>query len=370
MTEKTAILTLPIKPSSYEKRGMYFAPLLADFLSQKMNARSVTFLNLIDSYKNQFPFVADLLNEYQTLGIHPDRITSDKASESSLYQLVYSLISKGLLTEAEREIVSCPCGKIDCLKESLDFKTGHTHYEDTEIPRCQMCGQPCEISKKKVLLFHIPSSIKSKSPVFPLFSQRDFDEFNSKFEGKDILVSKQRDTKIPFMFNKTLYNLDVDFFWANYASLWNSPQKIVLASQHSVYPSFLINVLHQIHQPDAQLMTIFLPYVRNKNNVPVEEELQQLSTLKKQLYLLYSLKFKDKTAEWHPAAFQNISRLSDKRAQEIMDTLTQPTEPNSSSFQAQVIQALHQLNIQTLMQQFKKKPLERPSPCHTDTPRQ
>ena len=45
------ILTLPIKPSSYQKTGMFLSPLFAYFLAKKLNGKNTTFLNLLDTYK-------------------------------------------------------------------------------------------------------------------------------------------------------------------------------------------------------------------------------------------------------------------------------------------------------------------------------
>ena len=49
----------------------------AELLAKKANATSLTFLNLIDSYKEQSEFVKYLESEYQNLGIHTDQMTSD-----------------------------------------------------------------------------------------------------------------------------------------------------------------------------------------------------------------------------------------------------------------------------------------------------
>lgn len=349
------ILTLPIKPSSFQKKGMYLAPLLADLLAKKLNNSSLTFLNLIDSYKNQNEYIQYLEAEYQNLGIAPDQITSDQENKSKLYELIGSLANKGYIFERECNILNCPCGKIDCLEESLNSKTGRTNYNDTDNTFCKICNNPCNIIRRKALLFCVPQLIKSKAPVYPLFSHNDINEFNTKFAGKCILISKQRDTQIPFSFNGNQYNLDVDFFWANYASLWNDERKIIMSSQHSIYPSFLINILHQIHHPDAQLMTIFLPYIRNKNNVNIEEDLSKLSIPQKQLYLMYSLKFRDKIADWHPSAFSNISKMSDESIEQIYKTLATAEQFKTSTFQTQVIYNLQKMNVQTIIQNSKKK---------------
>ena len=363
------ILTLPIKPSSYQKRGMYLAPLLAELLAKKANATSLTFLNLIDSYKEQSEFVKYLESEYQNLGIHTDQMTSDYKNKEKLYQLIENLTSSGHIFEAKRKVVLCPCGRIDCLEDSLDSKTGRTNYQESEFHKCKICQRPCLVEEKKVLLFHIPHLIKPRAPVFPLYSQRDLDEFNSKFTEKNILISKQRNTNIPFTLNGRQYNLDVDFFWSNYASLWDDPKKIILASQHSIYPSFLINILHQIHHPNSQLMTIYLPYIRNTNQVEVENELNRLSMAQKQLYLLYSLKFKDKTADWHPSAFNNISKIDDNKAKEMLEILGKKEQPKTPTFQSQIIQLIQQINVQSLIQNSKKKQKFHPFQQNTDTGR-
>lgn len=44
---------------------------------------------------------------------------------------------------------------------------------------------------------------------------------------KEILISKQRETRISIVHNYTNYNLDIDFIWEVFLSLFNEKEKIV-----------------------------------------------------------------------------------------------------------------------------------------------
>ena len=81
-------------------------------------------------------------------------MTSDYKNKEKLYQLIENLTSSGHIFEAKRKVVLCPCGRIDCLEDSLDSKTGRTNYQESEFHKCKICQRPCLVEEKKVLLEH------------------------------------------------------------------------------------------------------------------------------------------------------------------------------------------------------------------------
>ncbi len=356
MGNNIPILTLPIKPSSYDKIGMYLAPLFANFLSKKVNGQFITFLNLLNSYKEQTEYVSHLLNRYNELGIAADCILSDAQMKNVLFEKIYSLAQQYHICAEKKEIVVCSCGKIDCLKESLQSQTGKTIYKNNDAPICQFCHERCKIIEKEVLLFKAPRFDLNKSFYFPTFSTKDFVELNSKFQYKKILISKQRNTNLPFQYQGKLYNLDVDFFWANYTALWPDKQKIILGSQRSIYPLFLINTLQKLHDPECETFSLLFPYIKNKYNVNIMQELRSLEDRKKQaLYLLYSVKFKDKISVWDPNALNNIKKLDEKDVEYIYQVIQHtPQMSEEKSFRAELIDATNQLNVQKIIQDMKR----------------
>lgn len=356
MINEIPILTLPIKPSSYNKIGMYLAPLLSNVLANKINGKSITFLNLLNSYKEQTQYIPLLLNKYKELGITTDCILSDIQMQNDLYEKIYSLVQKQHIYIEKKEIVTCSCGKIDCLKESLESQTGKTNYTYKDIPVCQFCHEKCEIIEKDVLLLKIPPFSNDKNFYFPTFSTKEIIELNNKFQQKEILISKQRNTGLPFYFQDKIFNLDVDFFWANYTSLWNNKQKIILGSQHSIYPLYLINSIQKLHDPQCETFSILLPYIQNKHNVSIMQEYQSLEDKKKQiLYLLYSIKFRTKTSDWDENALYNIKKLTTKEIDLMYQKINKPFQnKENTSFRANIINAIRELNIQKNIQDIKK----------------
>lgn len=346
------ILTLPIKPSSYKKTGMFLSPLFAYFLAKKLNGTDTTFLNLLDTYKNQIDYIPQFIDTCQRLGIITNSSFSDLQMKSQLFDKVDILASKGYIYSDKREIITCSCGKVDCLKESLYSRTGKTNYTCFDIPTCKLCQEKCKIIEKDVLLLK-PSALDiDKYFFFPTYSTKDFVELNAIFNNREILISKQRNTNIYYKFGQNTYNLDVDFFWANYASLWPNKQKIILGSQRSIYPLFFVNALQKLHNPENETFTILLPYIQNKHSIDINKELESLDNDKtRAMYLLYSIKFKDKISNWDSNALNSIKKLTSVEIDNIYQELISPIlHQDGTSFRQSVINSINQLNIRNIIQ--------------------
>lgn len=350
------ILTLPIKPSSYQKTGMFLSPVFAYFLAKKLNGKNTTFLNLLDTYKKQIDYLPQFIDTCQRLGIVTNSSFSDLQMKSQLFDKVDILASQGYIYSDKRDIIICSCGKIDCLKESLHSRTGKTNYTCFDIPTCKLCHEKCKIIEKDVLLLKPPTLDIDKYFFFPTYSTKDFVELNTKFHTREILISKQRDTNIHYKLGKNTYNLDIDFFWANYASLWQNKQKIILGSQRSIYPLFLVNALQKLHNPDNETFTILFPYMQNKHSIDIDKELECLDNDKiKAMYLLYSIKFKDKISNWDPNALNSIKKLTQAEIDNIYQELINPISlKDGTSFRQSVLNSISQLNIRNIIQINRK----------------
>lgn len=358
------ILTLPIKPSSYQKTGMFLSPLFAHFLAQKLNGTEITFLNLLNTYNKQTDYLPAFIDKCQELGIAINCNFSDLQMKSRLYDKVDILVSKKHIYCDKREIITCSCGRVDCLKESLHSQTGKTNYANADIPICKLCHEKCKIVEKDVLLLTLPVLDIDKYFYFPVYSTKDFIELNTKFCNREILISKQRNTNLHYDFGSHTYNLDIDFFWANYASLWTNKQKIILGSHRSIYPLFFVNALQKLHNPENETFTILFPYIQNKHSIDINKELKSLDNDKsKAIYLLYSIKFKDKVSNWNSNALNNIKKLTPIEIDNIYHKLISPSElHNKNSFRQSVINSINQLNIQNIIQTINKSNKKSQSP--------
>ena len=70
----TLITTFPMKPLSNIKVGTFTAPLYVDFLSQKLNCKSILSLNLLNSYKKTNDNSNDYLKILNNVGINFDEV--------------------------------------------------------------------------------------------------------------------------------------------------------------------------------------------------------------------------------------------------------------------------------------------------------
>ena len=146
--------------------------------------------------------------------------------------------------------------------------------------------------------------------------------------------------------------------------MWQNKQKIILGSQRSIYPLFLVNALQKLHNPDNETFTILLPYMQNKHSIDIDididKELECLDNDKiKAMYLLYSIKFKDKISNWDPNALNSIKKLTQAEIDNIYQELINPISlKDGTSFRQSVLNSINQLNIRNIIQinhKFNKK---------------
>lgn len=92
---------------------MFLSPVFAYFLAKKLNGKNTTFLNLLDTYKNQVDYIPKFTDTCQRLGIVTNSSFSDLYMKSQLFDKVDILASQGYIYSDKRDIIICSCGKIN-----------------------------------------------------------------------------------------------------------------------------------------------------------------------------------------------------------------------------------------------------------------
>ena len=88
---------------------------------------------------------------------------------------------------------------------------------------CKSCKSECHTLNQTVLVFD-PNKIENKNIIFyPEFINKDIKTFNQTIRKNQIIISRNRETGIILTYNNKEYNIDIDFLWEIYLSLF--PQK-------------------------------------------------------------------------------------------------------------------------------------------------
>ena len=127
------------------------------------------------------------------------------------------------------------------------------------------------------------------------------------------MVSKKRNTGYSIYVNGKEFYLDVDFIWANYFHMFEQQNQILLASNHQIYQMYLVNYLSRITS-DKKICFVANPYVTAPANCDVLSEYEKSSkALYKKLFILYSLRWRQKDCQWSESVIKYLSSISDTR---------------------------------------------------------
>lgn len=285
------IITMPIAPYNNYSIGKLSTPILAQSLAKKINGKFVLSVNLFDSYKTReiLPY-QQLLQNYQ---VTPYSYWIDKENINKLINNIYLLIEKNYIREDYKKILHCKCKKveicIDNIKTINMIDSCFTIYDKNYY--CKSCKTKCIAETEKVLVFNPNLIDKTNLKFYPEFINKDIKTFHQTVGTNDIIISRQRPTGIKITCNNSIYNIDVDFLWQTYLSLFNEEEKIVLCSNHQLYQLYMALMLEKSINSQAQTIGLATPYI-NANKIEEKELENRLLSLK--LFILFNFKWAKK----------------------------------------------------------------------------
>lgn len=317
---KRIVITMPISPYQTYSVGKMSSPILATSLAKKMNAECILSVNLFDSYKMRelLPY-QNLLKAYQ---IDPSYYWIDKDNLQELLSSIYYLIEKGYVKEEEKEILHCDCKKVEIgttniktinMVDSCFICLDDEYY-------CKSCKSRCIVTKEKVLVFN-PNLIDKNSLVFyPEFINKDIKTFHNTVGTNDIIISRKRETGVKIVYNNSLYNIDIDFLWQVYLSLFKEEEKIVLCSNHQLYQLYMTLMLEKCFNASSNTIGLATPYI----NVDRLDEIKlenRLISLK--LFTLFNFKWKNKENIVDRGLINYLNSMNVSKKQELYNIVMQ-----------------------------------------------
>ncbi len=303
----TLVSTLPIKPQSQTNIGMLLAPTIMDFIGTVLNIKKVLGVNILNTYCNKNLEIENYIREINNSNISYDYLFLDKQQCDKLIEIVKKMYNKGLIKEKKKEIIRCDCGKIDMLSDSQNNNAKLYHSISGKL-YCNSCNEECKTTIEDSLVFEIAEENDDIS-IIPGFYKKEISEFSKGFKGKNILISKYRDTGLYFNTPNRRFNIDIDFMWSNLFDFHSEENQIYIASNHQLFLMYLINYVSKIVS-NKKIIFIVTPYI----DVNLKEAKKQYNLIElkeyKELLLLYNLKWNNKDCKWSDSNFEYLKNIS------------------------------------------------------------
>lgn len=317
------IITMPIAPYKNFSVGKMTTPILAQTLAKKMNAKFILAVNLLDSYKERtIDEYKQLLESYQ---IKPDEYWIDEDNIELLLEKICYLIDAGYIYPKDESILTCNCKKVEISINNLDtinMEDSNFIIEDNKY-YCKFCKQECTIKKNNVLVFN-PNLIPNKDLNFyPEFINKDIKTFYNTVGTHEIVVSRERETEVSLTYKNKEYNLDIDFLWQVYLSLFNTKEKIVICSNHQLYQLFMVAMLEKCFNTKSKTICIATPYL----NIPAKEIEKELENriISLKIFTLLNQKWAKKENSFDESLLKYINTMNVEKKQMLYDLIMRET---------------------------------------------
>lgn len=311
------IITLPIAPYSKMNVGKMTTPILGESLAKSMNSKFIMSVNMLSTYQERDgDSFFKLMRDYD---IKPDLYWIDKKHINELIDKVYYLIDNGYILETEKNILICDCGKVEIDKENL--KT--INYVDSLITcidneyYCKCCLKKCNLVNNRVMIFKSNMVNKSNMIFYPNFINNDKITFDNTVGTNDIIISRNRNTGIIIELNSNKYNLDIDFLWEIYLSLFKEKEKIVMCCNRQLYQLYMVCMLEKCFRDNSNTICLATPYLEYSNKQA--ELLNRKLSLK--IYSLLVLKWAKKDNIFDESLLKYINSMNVEKKQLLYEIL-------------------------------------------------
>ncbi len=316
------IISLPVKPYAKMSVGRMTTPILGESLAKSFDGNFVMSINDLSSYdtRESSSFI-ELLNHYN---INPNSFWIDREHIQELIEKVYLLIEKGFIREEEKELLRCECGKTEIAKDNIstiNFKDSLFEIRDGKY-YCKFCHSECIISKEVALVFNSRLVDKNGMLFYPYFMNKDKKTFDNTVGNNDIVISRKRDTGIIIEYNSHIYNLDIDFLWEVFLSLFSDEEKIVMCGNHQMYQLYMVGMLEKCFNKNSNTVCLATPYLESSSD---EAKLENRA-LSLKVYSLLVMRWAKKENTFDPALLNYINTMNVEKKQMLYEILIEGVE--------------------------------------------
>ena len=318
------VITMPIAPFSSYSLGKLSTPVLADTLAKKIGGSCCLAINSLSSYQSRdVDGYKKLLEKYS---IMPDELWIDNENVKILLEKIYFLIEKGFIFKTEKCILHCDCKKVEICSDYIDsinmIDSCFTEFNGKYY--CKSCKSECRFTIEEVLVFDPNLIDEFTLNFYPFFVNKDVKTFDKTIRKNEIIISRLRSTGVKINYENKSYNLDIDFLWEVYLSLFSNYEKVVMCSNHQLY---MVMMLEKCFEKSSQTIGIATPYLKS-SNLDFEKCLEDRVVALK-LYLLFCMRWQKKENVIDLSLLSYLSKMSVEKIQQLYSIVMQKNINNS-----------------------------------------
>ena len=307
------IISIPIDVrSSYNKDGMYVIPVIIDYFSKLYGINGNLILNFMDSFnKDKIQFKDEYIQNLNKLGTNLN-LSYDYDYRSEVNNVIIELISNGYAYPKTIEIIKCDCGRVDYPKEAELSGTKILGIKNHGSYFCQICFSDCFEIKEERLVLKLNPVDSLDFNVFPANRHSSIMNILEGLIGKEMVISKNRNTGFEFVFENKTYSIDVDYY--NYFLLASiiADQKIVISSNHTEFQQSVTYLISNMINKSKDYTIVSIPYLL-RNNISERQFItnENFSNLPKNEHLKYLIlkslrNAKQSTYQWDDGYYDII----------------------------------------------------------------
>ena len=356
------IITLPIKSYSEQLIGTLIVPSIAEVMRHKLDTEATLSVNLLDSFQDRGKYYEGFYNLIKDNNIKLDNVWIDSKNKDELKDCIYNLINKGYIQEKEKEIKRCKCNKVEINSEILENKKqGKLYTKVGDNLVCNECHSVLETSRKKVLIFKVPEKIGENIKIIPSRLKKSLINMNKYMENKEIVISRNRNTGISVDYDNTKYNIDVDFFWANYLDLIKGKEKLVIGCEEVLYPIYLTSILEKIRNPNSNTVYLAVPFVNGLEKDVMDYNKLDNKEAKKLTLIFSATKLKNSRSKWDDNTYKYFNKFNSSKMKEFKNILYSKIDrrENESFYDYVDRVVLQEMNYQKVLKKFNQREVVR-----------
>lgn len=323
------IITLPLSPTRSNELARFTPPLVGDAISKSVNGNFHLCINILDSYNDRSSELLKYKSRLSSLGIIPNELWIDNEKIEYLIQNIYRLIEYGYIYEKELEIYICDCGKIEIDKNNLStvnpLKTSFKILNGDIV--CNHCHSICHLYKEKVLVFD-PNNINTDIRFYPNYLNKDIKTFEKIVNNSYVVISRNRSTGISINYNNSKYNIDIDFIWEVFLTLFPEEEKIVVCGNKEIYQMYLCGLLEKILNKDANTLFVGIPIINGINKIDINP-FNEDDILTKKLAILLNITWNAKVKEFDYRLLEKLKKIPYERKLKIYNIMINPEINNN-----------------------------------------
>lgn len=277
---KEYITTLPIAP--WKTLSSIVSPYIWSTISKQLWKEFIPSINMIwekqkyIQHDSKKILINDYISNLNKLWINNSEIRLDKDNIQSIKDNILNLYTRWSIIEKETNIEKCKCWLVEKLPYSSSY--GTTKKMTNESWCCKFCWSEIQTIITNWLFYKINAN--NNTTIYPIRYKKFFDNYYKNFQGKDILISRTRNTWLDIQINHNIYNIDVDFFRENWLVDLQEKWKVlssVISNPSSLYNTFLwINILNSLKENTNKDINIivhpYINFIRDWNILSLKSE--------------------------------------------------------------------------------------------------